>query len=68
MKNMLLLITFLGLLSSTLSQRFTNNTIPGSDPCTQGPNYWCSSVEAVEECGLVVADCDKYGGIKSPLD
>ena len=64
MKKTLILIAFIGLLSSALSQNDT--VIPGSDPCTWGPNFWCENTTNVERCGLTSSDCEKYGGIKNP--
>eukprot|EP00123_Amoebidium_parasiticum_P013453 comp21962_c1_seq1/m.31686 comp21962_c1_seq1/g.31686 ORF comp21962_c1_seq1/g.31686 comp21962_c1_seq1/m.31686 type:complete len:359 (-) comp21962_c1_seq1:388-1464(-) len=32
----------------------------GTDDCTQGPSYWCASMDNARECGVPVKSCSKY--------
>ncbi len=34
--------------------------IVGSNKCTWGPSYWCSSIENARECNMTWNDCQKY--------
>eukprot|EP00122_Pirum_gemmata_P002305 Pgem_evm1s2079 len=32
----------------------------GTNPCTNGPSYWCASEANAKECNFAVSDCAKY--------
>lgn len=35
-------------------------SMPGANPCTWGPGYWCGSVANADRCGFDVKGCKKY--------
>eukprot|EP00122_Pirum_gemmata_P015305 Pgem_evm1s14304 len=32
----------------------------GTNPCTNGPSYWCASKANAKKCNFAVSDCAKY--------
>lgn len=67
---MILLIVILNLTSLSIALPHSSKntvvtepfeTIPlGSNKCTWGPSYWCSSPEHALECNFDYNECSKY--------
>eukprot|EP00122_Pirum_gemmata_P021267 Pgem_evm1s19822 len=38
----------------------SQTVIVGSNPCTEGPAFWCASVENAAKCHFAVSDCAKH--------
>ena len=61
---MILFIIVINLLNTIASKLDVqeNMTIPplGSNRCTWGPSYWCSSPEHAQECNFDYNECTKY--------
>lgn len=46
--------------SGNVCNRTNSTKPPGSNPCTQGPSYWCANSAHLKKCGMKAADCEKY--------
>ncbi|KYK60777.1 hypothetical protein DCS_01915 [Drechmeria coniospora] len=41
------------------AEKKINDGPPGSNPCTRGPSYVCSSEDHMKKCGVTKEACDK---------
>lgn len=37
-----------------------DQSLPGSNPCTWSPGYWCVNTKNMAQCGLTEEDCAEY--------
>eukprot|EP00123_Amoebidium_parasiticum_P014578 comp22565_c0_seq2/m.34373 comp22565_c0_seq2/g.34373 ORF comp22565_c0_seq2/g.34373 comp22565_c0_seq2/m.34373 type:complete len:194 (-) comp22565_c0_seq2:481-1062(-) len=45
---------------SSESNNMLKVALAGSNPCTRGPSYWCSSRDTAKSCNFEPLDCWKY--------